>query len=59
MSKTPDDPPKPEPLPRPTCPRCKVVMTPINYCGYYDAFSYWQCSCNDFTDGKKESGMYA
>jgi hypothetical protein len=42
----------------PTCPVCKKNMTPQNFSGYYDSFSFWECNCEKFSDDilKKYSG---
>jgi len=43
----------------PICPICKGKMSPVNYKGYYDSFSFWECDCDHFLDGKLSLGQYA
>lgn len=44
---------------KPICPFCLGIMDPINYSGYYDSFSYWDCDCEKFEKGFKSVGSYA
>ena len=43
----------------PVCPICKSEMQKVNFNGYYDRFSYWECSCENFPGGRECSGAYA
>lgn len=43
---------------QPVCPYCMAPMRPTNYSGYYDAFSFWACDCEDFPDGSNCAGAY-
>jgi hypothetical protein len=43
----------------PICPFCKSKMEPVNYQGYYDTFSFWECNCLLFENGFKHVGAYA
>lgn len=43
----------------PVCPICKKKMIPVNYSGYYDSFSYWECECNNFENGEQRNGAYS
>lgn len=38
---------------KPVCPYCRTEMEPVNYWGYYESFSMWDCSCDPFP---KEAG---
>lgn len=33
---------------KPICPYCLAEMKAINYHGYYDSFSMWECRCEKF-----------
>jgi transposase-like protein len=44
---------------KPTCPICCEIMKPVNYRGYYDEFSFWECGCDSFKEAEKQFGMYA
>lgn len=43
---------------KPVCPHCKTTMKVVKYEGYYDGFSYWDCSCDKLpeTDQKWKGG---
>ena len=41
---------------KPVCPFCKVVMTPVNYVGFYEGFAYWSCECDEFEGVEKTKG---
>jgi tRNA(Ile2) C34 agmatinyltransferase TiaS len=43
---------------KPICPICKRQMKPVNFKGYYDEFSYWECGCKKFVNGENVGGMY-
>ena len=43
---------------KPVCPYCKVEMTPVNFEGYYESFSYWACDCETLPDAEKGYGNY-
>jgi len=43
----------------PVCPHCMKQMNTVNYVGYYDSFSYWECNCGHFDDGRRATGAYA
>lgn len=43
---------------KPVCPYCKVEMTPINFEGYYESFSYWACDCETLPDAETGYGNY-
>ena len=32
----------------PECPYCKTKMRRVNFTGYYDKFSFWECKCEEF-----------
>ena len=45
---------------KPICPICLVEMKSINYRGYYERFSFWECKCEEFEEPDYEqSGEYA
>lgn len=45
---------------KPVCPFCLSEMKAINYSGYYDSFSFWECNCEKFDKPDyKQSGQYA
>ena len=44
---------------KPVCPHCKESMREVNYVGYYDKFSFWECGCDNFKDACEQSGAYA
>lgn len=44
---------------KPVCPFCQSEMRPVNYTGYYDKFSFWECNCKELKGGEIASGMYA
>ena len=45
---------------KPICPICQSEMKSINYQGYYDQFSFWECGCEKFEKADYEqSGQYA
>lgn len=44
---------------KPVCPICKEEMKPFNFKGYYDEFSGWECSCENFPDVEDSHGAYA
>lgn len=43
----------------PCCPFCLKEMSPVNYRGYYDEFSFWECGCDSFEKAEKQTGAYA
>ena len=43
----------------PVCPHCMTQMKPVNFAGYYDSFSFWECKCEHFENGEKQHGQYA
>jgi len=45
---------------KPICPNCLAEMKSINYTGYYDQFSFWECECEKFENADYEqNGQYA
>lgn len=44
---------------KPICPICLAEMKSVNYRGYYDEFSFWECQCQKFEKPDyKQSGTY-
>lgn len=44
---------------KPVCPICMAEMKPVNYSGYYEAFSFWECKCERFAEAEKQTGAFA
>ena len=44
---------------KPVCPICKTEMKAVNYKGYYEAFSFWECKCQSFTEAESQHGAFA
>jgi len=43
----------------PMCPICKEKMRKVNFKGYYDEFSYWECACEKFDGVETTKGNYS
>ena len=44
---------------KPVCPMCMAEMKPVNYSGYYESFSFWECKCERFEEAEKQTGAFA
>jgi len=42
---------------QPICPHCLKEMKPVNYKGYYESFSYWECGCVKLPGGEDATGQ--
>ena len=40
------------------CPICMTILKKVNYEGYYDKFSFYQCNCKSFVDGVSLTGGF-
>jgi len=44
---------------KPVCPICQSEMKAVNYKGYYEAFSFWECKCQSFSEAESQHGAFA
>lgn len=45
---------------KPICPICLSEMHSVNFAGYYESFSFWECECEKFETAEYEQhGAYA
>jgi len=42
----------------PVCPYCNKVLKPVEYCGYYEGFHYWECECETLPNSEQWSGFH-
>lgn len=50
---------KKEPIVMPVCPYCKTLLKPKYFTGYYEAWSMWECECEEIPGSEDSLGAYA